>query len=136
MSRNLTGLWVGEYRYPEHALGPDGSPPLPVSFTAQISDQGGSFFGKISEEDGPASIIRGTREGSAVTFSKRYVDTGGGRFLDRVLYQGGLDEEGTRVDGTWSITRIEHEPGDFFMMREKPKADEKEVEQEIEIVEP
>jgi len=69
-----------------------------------------------------------------VTFSKRYSETGGGRFVDRVLYQGGLDEEALRLDGTWSITRIEHEPGDFFMMREKPEADELEVEREAEIV--
>jgi len=61
MSQNLTGIWVGEYRYPKHA----GAPA--VSFTAQISD-------------------------------------------------------------------IEHEPGDFFMMREKPEADELEVEREAEIV--
>lgn len=134
MSRNLTGLWVGEYRYPVNARDPISSLKFPpVSFTARISDQGGSFFGEITEDDGPSSVIRGTREGGSVTFSKRYSDTGGGRFIDRILYEGGLNDDATRIDGSWVIARVPEGPGEFFMMREKPKAKEVEVEREAEI---
>jgi len=135
MTRNLTGLWVGEYRYPTGSVHPQTfAPLLSVSFKAQITDQGGAFYGEITEDNAPGAHIRGTREGSSVTFSKRYSDTGGGRYLDRIVYEGGLNEDNTRMDGTWMILRGLTRPGAFFMMREKPGAREVDVEREAEIV--
>lgn len=127
MSKNLTGRWIGQYRYPEGSSEPGALSTFEaVSFTVHISDSGGAFSGELEEDGGPPSTIRGMREGGAITFSKRYSDTGGGRFVDRILYEGGVNDDATRIDGNWMIPRITHSPGAFFMMREKPQKQEEE----------
>ncbi len=133
MSRNLSGVWVGQYRYP------DGGLDFPVaensvSFQASIRDVGGAFTGQVTEEGGPPSTLRGTREGTAVTFSKRYAHSGGGLFTDRVVYSGDLNEDATRIDGEWNILRLNHVPGAFFMMREAPLQKEVVGETEVEVL--
>ncbi len=123
MTRNLTGRWIGEYRYA-------GTGHPPVSFEARLDDRGGAFEGDVTEDGGPPSFIRGLREGSSVTFSKRYANSGGGRFIDRIIYSGGLNEDASRIDGTWTISRLAHAPGAFFMQRDTPDAVEQHQKQQ------
>ena len=126
MTRNLSGIWIGAYKYPVGSLFP--ATPQAVSFRADIRDLGGAFTGQVDEDGGPPSSLRGTREGASVTFSKRYAHSGGGLYRDRIIYNGDVNEDATRIDGEWRIPGFEHTPGEFFMMRDKPP--EQEVQQE------
>jgi hypothetical protein len=132
---SLSGRWIGQYRYPDASDLPElHFPQDPVDFVAQITDQGSGFLGEISEIGAPDSFLRGTKEGASITFSKRYSDTGGGLYVDRIIYQGGLNEDTTRIDGFWHIPRLEGFSGAFFMMREKPKPKEVARPREAEVL--
>lgn len=130
---DMSGIWVGQYRYGAGIVDLKGNMLDEVPFTAHISDRGGAFLGEVEEEGAPASTLRGQREGSTVTFSKRYSDSGGGRFIERVIYEGLLNEDGTRIDGEWSIHKPHAISGAFFMMREPPLKADAEHEAELEL---
>ncbi|HKX88489.1 MAG TPA: hypothetical protein VJM13_04705, partial [Sphingopyxis sp.] len=66
----MTGLWTGQYRYPESWVPPTG-------FVATINDNAGSLSGTTTEAsewiDGDERAdIRGTRNGAVVSFHKYY----------------------------------------------------------------
>jgi hypothetical protein len=116
---DLSGRWTGMYNYPS-AYPPNG-------FEAVLSDLAGAIAGTIFEQDdGPEggggileSVIEGRRQGSAVTFTKMYVDVD--RMPDAVFYAGTLDPDGNEISGRWEI------PGDWagtFLMIRSPGAGE------------
>lgn len=98
---NLSGLWEGQYKYPN-------SWQSPVSFDADISDGGGTFSGIISEPntfDAEAghlltAAMAGQVSGDKVSFTKTYV--GEGRAHHSVTYEGLLSDKGNRVTGHWT----------------------------------
>ena len=105
---DLTGAWFGHYSYP-------GTLRPAVAFIASIEEAGGLIAGTTSERaegDELHAILRGSREGTAVAFTKAY--DGAGRLAHAVEYEGDLDEDGGRVAGTW---RLEGWAGKFEMTR-------------------
>jgi hypothetical protein len=118
---SLTGAWSGAYRYPRDA-GPE------TVFNVQIEEVGGAFSGSMQEPNlirsGDSSIasadIEGTRTGSSVAFTKFYDGSGG--MNHAVRYEGSVDANLTRIDGTWTIPRTWS--GTFFMVRDDDGAEE------------
>ena len=116
---DLSGRWTGMFNYPE--------PFPPVAFEAELRDQDGSISGTISEPDespcGNAgilhSIVDGSREGSAVSFTKIYEDEE--RMPEPVFYSGTIQPDGNEVAGRWEIAG--HWSGTFLMVR-SPGAEE------------
>lgn len=114
MPSSLTGAWSGAFRYPGDAL------PETV-FEAWIEETGGVFTGGTREPNllglGVESVVTadidGVREGRRVRFTK-FTD-GSGDMRHAILYEGDVDADFSRIDGTWTI------PGDwsgrFFMTR-------------------
>lgn len=101
------------YNYP--------GPFPPVRFEAELLDQGGSITGTIFEPDesplgtgGPLhSIVDGSREGSAVRFTKIYEDEE--RMPEPVFYGGTVQPDGNEISGRWEIAG--HWSGTFLMVR-------------------
>lgn len=97
---NLSGLWEGQYKYPN-------SWQSPVSFDADISDGGGVLSGIISEPntfDAEAghlltAAMAGRVSSDKVSFTKTYV--GEGRAQHSVTYKGLLSDKGNRITGQW-----------------------------------
>ncbi len=116
---DLNGRWTGVYNYP-------GALP-PVGFEAELRDEGGSITGTISE---PAegslgiagtlhSIVEGSREGAAVSFTKMYEDEEW--MPEPVFYSGTVQPDGNEISGRWEI------PGQWsgtFLMVRNPGATE------------
>lgn len=110
---DLSGRWTGIYNYPV-AHPPNG-------FEAVLRDANGAITGMVSEQDDDPeangrileAVIEGRREGSAVTFTKMYVDVE--RMPDAIFYSGTIDPDGNEISGRWEI------PGDwagtFLMIR-------------------
>ncbi len=98
--RNLSGLWEGQYKYPN-------SWQAPVSFDVEITDRGGVLSGIISEPntfDGEAghlltAVMAGQTDGDTVTFTKTYV--GEGYAQHSLTYKGVLSDKDTRITGEW-----------------------------------
>lgn len=117
----LTGAWSGAYRYPRD-MGPE------TVFNVQIEEVGGAFSGSMQEPNltraGDSSIasadIEGTRTGSMVALTKFYDGSGG--MNHAVRYEGTVDGNFTRIDGTWTIPRTWS--GTFFMVRDDDGAEE------------
>lgn len=110
---NLSGLWEGQYKYPN-------SWQSPVSFDADITDKAGTLSGVITEpntfdqEAGHllSAAMAGSVEGTRVKFTKTYV--GEGRAQHSLTYEGVLSEKATRIVGHW---RTGFMRGEFEMTR-------------------
>ncbi len=116
---DLGGRWTGVYNYP--------GPLPPVGFEAELRDEDGQITGTISE---PAegslgiagtlhSIVDGSREGAAVSFTKMYEDEEW--MPEPVFYSGTVQPDGNEISGRWEIPG--HWSGTFLMVR-KPRAAE------------
>jgi hypothetical protein len=126
---DLSGRWTGMFNYP--------GPFPPVCFEAELRDDGGSISGMISEPDeghhGGAgtlhSIVDGSREGSAVSFTKIYEDEE--RMPEPVFYNGTVQPDGNEISGRWEISG--HWSGTFLMVRNPGAAEvaEEEVGAEV-----
>ena len=121
---SLSGFWVGRYAY-------DGGFGRPVSFLANVNDDGGALSGTMSEpnemgnsSDELRAIISGSREGSDVFFIKAY--DGASDAAHRVDYAGTVNSEGTQIAGHWILSGT---TGTFVMTREILAESEKVLEQ-------
>lgn len=110
---NLSGFWVGRYAY-------DVGFGRPVSFLANLVDDGGSLSGTMSEpnqmgisSDELHAIISGSCQGSDVFFIKAY--DGASDAAHRVDYAGVVNGEGTEISGHWTLPGTS---GTFVMTRE------------------
>ena len=116
---DLSGHWTGIFNYP--------GPFPPVGFEAELRDLGGSIAGTVSEPDedpnGNAGILQamveGSRQGSAVTFTKMYEDAE--RMPEPVFYSGTIQPDGNEVSGRWEIPG--HWSGTFLMVRNPGEAE-------------
>ena len=118
---DLSGRWIGIFNYP--TLLP------PEQFDAELRDVGGILTGLTSEPNRLGTgtlhaIIDGRREGSSVTFTKRYDDFE--QMPHEVLYAGTVDSSGDEIAGTWEIHAAWS--GTFLMVREGKTAVEEEQE--------
>ena len=108
---DMTGLWTGQYWYPE-----PWEPPM--GFVATISDNAGSLSGTTTESSDvfigvdERADIRGTRSGTSVSFYKYY--DGAGAYGHSVTYDGVLSADGQQVEGQWSLDDYS---GSFVMSR-------------------
>src|SRR5437773_1772232 len=96
---NLTGMWNGNYTYPLFF----GS----VSFVATFIDAGDHFSGTTHEPHSffPRTLyatLSGHRDGRAVEFVKTY-EQGGIFYPAPIKYDGTLNQEGTKIEGRWTI---------------------------------
>lgn len=115
---SLTGAWTGAYLYPYSQR--------QTPFNATLDETAGAFTGTIDEPNtfGWQSVerlsanVRGRRDGLQLSFIKHYDGTGGASHT--VAYQGAVDAEFTRVDGTWSVREWS---GPFFMERSDAAAE-------------
>jgi hypothetical protein len=109
---NLTGVWHGNYTYP------DGSPP--VSFVATLIESGSHVGGSTHEphQYRPSQILfallSGRREGHAIDFIKTCQDDGP-EYSAPIRYEGTLNGDGTEIEGRWIITS--YWSGKFLMIR-------------------
>ena len=126
--RDMSGIWVGEYQYPEPY-----SPPVP--FFATISEVGGVLSDTTSEQSdllegaNEEANIRGTRNGSSVQFYKYY--DGDGAYGHSVEYSGEITDDGQTVTGQWAIDDY---CGKFSIWRELFDADELGLFEEADLV--
>lgn len=124
---DMTGLWTGQYWYPE-----PWEPPM--GFVATIGDNAGLLTGSTSEaSEFLASVderadIRGVRTGTAVSFRKYY--DGDGAYGHAVTYDGTLSTDGQQVEGCWSIDDYS---GTFVMSRSLQSFHEEEREESVEV---
>jgi hypothetical protein len=119
--RSLTGVWQGVYSYPLSRL------PT-VAFTATLFEAASSLSGSVSEPNllyDPNEMLlfglNGSRNGSAVHFTKTYLGSGP-NYRQAIVYDGTVNDDGTEIEGRWTI------PGDwsgrFLMTRsgDQPEA--------------
>lgn len=116
MSRNrlnLSGRWDGTYAYPG-GVGPK------TPFVAELAEEAGAVSGTIvepnlmgSSSETLTSIVRGTRAGTAIDFTKTY--DGASDAAHSVDYVGQLSADGTAVTGVWSLDQMD---GTFEMHRQ------------------
>ncbi len=117
---SLSGPWSGAYRFASDVW-PE------VVFNAQIEEVEGAFSGALQEPNvyGLAagnvitSDIEGVRNGQSIVFTKFYDGSGG--MAHAVRYEGTVDANLSRIDGTWSIPR--DWSGSFFMVRDDDGAE-------------
>jgi hypothetical protein len=104
----------------------------PVSFEAELRDDGGSITGTVFEpEENPTrieatlhAIVEGARQGSMLTFTKIYEDAE--RMPEPVFYSGTIQPDGNEVSGRWDIPG--HWSGTFLMIRNSGVAEVAEAE--------
>jgi hypothetical protein len=121
---DLSGRWTGMFNYP--------GPFPPVSFEAELRDEGGSITGTVFEPDEDPfgieatlhAIVEGARQGSTLTFTKIYEDAE--RRPEPVFYSGTIQPDGNEVSGRWEIPG--HWSGTFLMIRESGVAEAAEEE--------
>lgn len=123
---DMTGLWTGQYRYPEPWVPPTG-------FVATVNDNAGSLSGTTTEAseliDGDERAdIRGTRNGTTVGFHKYY--DGDGAYGHSVIYDGVLSSDGQQVDGRWAIDDYS---GTFVMYRNLQSFENEQLEESGEV---
>jgi hypothetical protein len=114
----LTGDWLGTYYYPARFK--------PVTFEASLIEFDGIDTGTTSEiagvgDDAGQKLqghLDGERAGKAVHFSKVYVGAAD-QHRSEILYAGAVHDEGTRIEGTWTIPG--NWSGVFKMTRIKQK---------------
>jgi hypothetical protein len=126
MDRNdsLTGVWQGLYSYPPEAKMRESH------FVATLFDTGGLLGGTIHENMNrlngsvtPANAsVDGRCDGDHVHFVKSYDGTG--CLTHQVHYDGVLNADRTKVEGTWTIFSIRwgRQGGRFLMVRDRPLA--------------
>jgi len=110
---NLSGLWQGFYSYPTRQR--------PVSFSATLTEAGSWLTGMTTETGqrgktrgrALSATLQGRRTGRSVTFLKLYTD--GFPAYDGVHYAGDLNDDGTEIEGRWSIPGSWS--GKFLMVR-------------------
>ena len=93
----------------------------PVSFEAELRDDGGSITGMVFEPDENPfaieatlhAIVEGARQGGTLTFTKIYEDAE--RMPEPVFYSGTIQPDGNEVSGRWEIAG--HWSGTFLMVR-------------------
>ena len=113
----LSGVWSGEYRYPE------GSGQRPVPFTAFVIQEGGRVRAMIREAntfgDASSPWLHADADGRydeatrTLRFTKSYDGTGGARH--DVAYKGTVASDSAQVlEGTWDIDGL---VGAFSMKR-------------------
>ena len=123
-SDNLSGFWVGSYRY-------DGAAKDAVQFLVTMEESDGhALSGTISEPNSMGrtskelhAILSGNRDGLDIFFAKTY--DGASDAAHRVDYYGVLSEDGRRISGHWSLAGTS---GTFEMTREILSEEEVEVE--------
>jgi hypothetical protein len=110
---NLSGLWLGSFSYPG-GMGPT------TPFMAKLVDVDGALSGETVEpntvglsSDSLEAFIRGTRQGSAIDFTKTY--DGASDAAHSIDYVGRLSGDGNNVSGIWSMDGLD---GTFEMYRE------------------
>ncbi|HEX8223606.1 MAG TPA: hypothetical protein VF605_07300 [Allosphingosinicella sp.] len=121
---DLSGRWTGMFNYP--------GPFPPVGFEAELRDLGGSITGTVSEPDEDPygtggtlhAVVEGSRQGSAVTFSKMYDDAE--RMPEPVFYSGTIQPDGNEISGRWEIAG--QWSGTFLMVRHPGAAEAAEEE--------
>ena len=127
---DMTGLWTGQYWYPEPWEPPAG-------FVATINDNGGILSGTTTEASDvfagadERADIRGNRDGIDVSFWKHY--DGDGAYGHTVTYHGSLSSDGQQVEGHWSIDDYF---GGFLMVRSLQAIEREEmiIAKDVEIV--
>jgi hypothetical protein len=99
--RDLSGLWAGVYDYPD-------CEQQATPFNAIIHEVSGSFYGQIIEplldiDDGGDlyADINGFRDGQQMEFTKTYERFAAEGF-DTVLYIGTINDDFSKVEGTWT----------------------------------
>ncbi len=100
-SVSLTGVWHGLYSYPGFAE--------PVYFVATLIQSGGSISGTIHEAEigrnrAPLTLyasVSGSVDRPNVDFAKTYDGSGG--WTHTVMYSGQLADDGSEIEGTWTI---------------------------------
>ena len=123
---DLSGLWLGSYAYPA------GTGPA-TPFMAKLEDAGGSLTGETVEpnwvgalSDTLEALIRGSRHGSAVDFTKTY--DGASDCARSIDYVGRLSGDGNTITGVWSMDGLD---GTFEMYREAVWEEAEGVEAEV-----
>ena len=114
MRLDLSGFWGGTYSY-----GP-GHPGAPVSFDAELSQDGQRLTGSITEANsfvpgGPAllrAFVDGLVDGQLVVFAKTYDGDGA---IHAVAYEGEAREDGSVIEGVWRVAGLH---GRFLMRRD------------------
>jgi hypothetical protein len=121
---SIAGSWTGAYHYPDDAL-------PPVRFNFKIEQQADRVTGKMKEpnvfgdpnEEFLYANCRGTldREKRTVTFTKTYDGTAG--ISHDVEYSGKLSDNGSRIEGTWSIRQegVPEFSGKFILEKLPPE---------------
>ncbi len=112
---NLTGVWHGLYSYAVYRE--------PVYFVATLIDAGSSFSGtthesEIGEKGAPLTLfasVEGSRTGKAAVFTKAYDGSSG--WSHTVSYAGMISDDGTEIEGIWSIGS--EATGRFLMIRNR-----------------
>jgi len=114
---DLTGVWHGIYTYPR--------PVLSVAFVATLIEHGKSLSGSTHEPSVGRTgygtlyaLLLGSRHDSAVTFVKTY-DSAGADFRHPIEYEGTLSQDGTEIEGRWTIRKAWS--GKFLMIRSAGK---------------
>lgn len=120
---DLTGRWSGNYAY-------SGSLD-PVSFTADLRDDGGLISGLIAEEGNGIGLsgtvhasFSGQRSGDHVSFVKIYDSHD--ELLDQIEYYGPITDEGHEISGAWTI-QMGNLTGPFVMTRPKASTQQEEL---------
>ena len=110
---NVSGLWLGRFSYPA-------GQGLTTPFLARLEDDAGSLSGTIIEpntvgrsSDELEAVIRGSRQGEAVDFTKLY--DGASDAAHAVDYVGRVSADGNSIVGVWSLAELD---GPFEMHRE------------------
>ena len=127
---DVSGRWDGTFAYPA-GVGPA------TPFVAELAEAAGQISGSIAEpntmgraSDSLHAVVRGTRDGAAVDFTKTYDGTSDA--AHSVDYVGRLSEDGKTITGVWSLGAMD---GTFEMHRDiaAEEAVEAEVSEEVEI---
>jgi hypothetical protein len=109
--KNLTGIWQGLYSYPRNFAS--------VGFVATLIETASAVTGSSHEPHRTTGAVLcatlfGRRAGALIDFVKSYEQTEGGYGAD-VRYVGTVAEDGTEIEGQWSIGTAWS--GRFLMVR-------------------
>ena len=125
---DLSGFWGGTYSY-----GAD-HPSGPVSFDAELSQDGQRLSGSITEANsfvpgGPPLLrayVDGLVDGQLVVFAKTYDGDGA---IHAIAYEGEAREDGSVIEGVWRVATLRgrflmrRDPGDWAALRREAGAE-------------
>ena len=110
---DVSGRWDGTFAYPG-GVGPA------TPFVAELAESAGAISGTVAEpntmgasSDTLQAVVRGTRDGAAVDFTKTYDGTSDA--AHSVDYVGRLSGDGKTITGVWSLGAMD---GTFEMHRD------------------